>query len=303
MLKLIPLGEPRPVPFETMPEKLEFRSPSSNLSIVFHSVKEIRMAHYVWKISIFDGETDITEEHPFEEDNFFLPIYYSSLIRSYYAPWGYEGNILCLYCVTEELEILTKFYSFKTKTYVSPPLPNTTTILCSPTSSDVLTISYDPQVSAWKPFIVNLDGEMNIRLPFSSIPLDLFISWFNPSPNYFVIFRDPEEKKTTLYYYEGISETFKEKISLEPSEFVPFKEEEILAEKANRSAPSALKSLAYGDFLNKWDEIGFEYSSNTLILKYVRPNGQSFIDEDQEYVNILKYEIQYRFEVVQEEEK
>ncbi|MHA1993428.1 MAG: hypothetical protein ACW97Z_02690 [Candidatus Hodarchaeales archaeon] len=300
MLKLIPLGEPIPVPFETMPGKLEFKSPTSDFSLVFHSVEEIRMAQYVWKISIFEGEVEITDVHSFEDQYFFLPIYYSSFIRSYYAPWGYKGEILCLYFVTEELDIITKFYSLSTKSFVSPPLPNTTTVLCSTMSSDVLTISYDPQTSAWSPFIVNLDGTIKFRLPYSGIPLDLFISWINPLPNYFVIFYDPEEKKTTLNYYEGVSETLKKKIPLEPSQLVPFKEEVFISDEIDRSSPSALKSLAYGDFLNKWDEIGFDKSSNTIRLRFVRPSSQSFAEEGQEYVNIQKFEVQYRIEVTKE---
>ncbi|MHA1975320.1 MAG: hypothetical protein ACW98F_17975 [Candidatus Hodarchaeales archaeon] len=296
-MKLKPIGEPIPVPFETMPERLKFQSHTSNMSVVFHSVKEIRMAHYVWKISIFEDGIDITEPHSLEDQYFFLPIYYSSLISSYYDPWGYQGDILCLYFVTDELEIVTKFYSFKNKTYVTPPLPNTTTLLCSPTSSDVLTISYDPQTSAWSPIIVNLEGNINFRLPFSGTPLDLFISWIKPSPRFFVIFHNPEAKKTDLYFYEGLSAEYKETIPLEPSQLVPFEEENNLSEEIDLKSPSALKTLAYGDFLNKWDEIGFNLDSNTLILRYVRPSSESFTEEGQEYVNIRKYEIQYNIEI------
>ena len=105
---------------------------------------------------------------------------------------------------------------------------------------------------------------------------------------------------TNLYFYERISDEFKEKIPLEPSHLVPFREEELQSKEVDRKIPSALKTLAYGDFLNKWDEIGFDQNSNILTLRFVRPSSESFTEEGQEYVNIQKYEVQYAIEVLEE---
>ncbi len=300
MLKLKPLGNPKSVPFETMPEKLEFKSLDGRYSIVFHSVKEIRMSHYVWKISLFEGEVDITHSHLLEDQKFFLPIYYSSLLRSYYAPWGYQSDILCLYYVTTDLEIITKFYSISKKTFVIPPLQNTTTLLCSPHSSDVLTLSYESQISNWSPYVVDLDGTVKKRIPFSGTPLDIFTSWITPFPWFIVVVHEPEGKKTNLYFYDEITEVFQDKIQLEPSEFVPFNKNRKFTGEFNRRAPSALKSLAYGDFLNKWDEIGIDWPSNTLILRYVRPSSGAFTEDGLEYVNIKKYEIKFKIIISEE---
>ncbi|MHA2345077.1 MAG: hypothetical protein ACXACP_00020 [Candidatus Hodarchaeales archaeon] len=255
------------------------------------------MGHYVWNLSFFDQKGDEMRIKSFQNKNFFLPIYFSSLMRSYYSPWSASGEIVCVHEVTKELVIQTKFYSLERKQFITSPITQVTSLICSPSSSEVLLIGFDPTIDNWRPYIVNFEGKIVVNLPFSNVPLNMFTSWLPDKKGFFLVNYDIKKEEYDLYYYNQIADHFTSKSSLNLLALVPYNKNDHKSRKPSQTPISTLKRNAFGKFLKEWTNIGFDIETRTLILRYVRPYGNSYFVDEEEYSYIQEYETRYRLEI------
>jgi len=244
----------------------------------------------VCKLSIFEGNKDITKDHPIiVHKNFFIP--------KYYSPWGFKGENLCLVKLNSgTIQFQAIIYSIIRKIFISPVKGDNSIIICSPNTAQVMMSSYDVKSHSSSPCIVNLNGKIEIDIPLSVKPTQLFISWLKDSSDLIIIACPINEVDTWLYYIEGTSGKLIEKIPLDPSRLVPYEKEKYQSID-NENLPVASKDLAFGGLLNEWSDIRYNLETKILTLTFNRPVGNVFIQNNEEKINIQEFAIHFRIEI------